>query len=198
MVQFDEATHTYSDEHGVAKSVTQILRDCGIGGNYAGVPEFVLQRKAALGTKVHELTHFYDEDDLDEASIDDKCRPYFDAWVEFRAKTGFSPRLIEQRYIIKSEFGMRFGMTLDREGEFEGEPAIVDLKCSVNEQKLSWGTQVAGYEFGQRSLDGIERKRLVVQLKPTGKYTLYRYDEQNYEAIWMAALVISTAKEVIA
>jgi hypothetical protein len=200
MVHFDEESHTYSDENGPARSVTQILKEVGIGGAYDGIPAHVLENKARLGTNVHKLTHYWDENDLDETQVDPKCKGYLDAWIAFRNDTGFMPRLIEQLYIVKVDAGlhqMRYGMTLDREGDLDGEPTIIDLKCSVNEQRLSWAVQVAGYELGQRSMDGVKRKKAIVQLKPNGKYKLFRYNNENYNAVWMSALILSTAKGIL-
>ena len=192
-VLFDESTHTYSDEIGVVKSVTQILRDCGIGGAYSGVPQHILDAKAAIGTNVHSLTHFYDEDDLDESAIDSKCLPYLNAYIKFRKDTGFVPRLIEERYISELS-GMRYGATIDREGDLDGEPTVIDLKCSCDEQRLSWGTQLAGYEAAQYVMDGIHRNIAIVQLKPNGRYKIFEYPLSDYAPIWLAALIVSHAK----
>ena len=60
MINFDERTHTYTDENGKELiSVTTLLQKAGIGPRYGVVDEEVLQKAAAKGTLVHKEIEDY-------------------------------------------------------------------------------------------------------------------------------------------
>lgn len=60
MINFDERTHTYTDENGnVLISVTTLLKQAGIGPKYDAVNEEILQKAAARGTLIHKEIEDY-------------------------------------------------------------------------------------------------------------------------------------------
>lgn len=60
MVNFDESTHTYTDENGKKLiSVTTLLRDAGISPSYDFVNEQVLKAAADRGTLIHKEIEDY-------------------------------------------------------------------------------------------------------------------------------------------
>lgn len=60
MVNFDESTHTYTNEKGKKLiSVTTLLRWAGISPSYDGVDPNVLQAKASRGTLIHKEIEDY-------------------------------------------------------------------------------------------------------------------------------------------
>ena len=60
MVNFNEETHTYTDENGkVLVSVTTLLKWAGISPNYDNVPEDILKAKAERGTLIHKEIEDY-------------------------------------------------------------------------------------------------------------------------------------------
>ena len=60
MINFDEQTHTYTNENGqVLISVTQLLKQAGISPNYGFVDEEVLRASAEKGTLIHKEIEDY-------------------------------------------------------------------------------------------------------------------------------------------
>ena len=60
MINFDEQTHTYTNENGeVLISVTQLLKQAGISPNYGYVDEEVLRASAEKGTLIHKEIEDY-------------------------------------------------------------------------------------------------------------------------------------------
>lgn len=59
MVNFDEKTHTYTNEGKVLISTTQLLKMAGISPNYSSVNKDVLEKAAEYGTLVHKEIENY-------------------------------------------------------------------------------------------------------------------------------------------
>lgn len=128
MLTFDEASHTYRWNGEKVASVTQILQDVGLI-DYSSLPLSLREMALERGRTVHTVTHWDDEGDLDESSVDPQIVPYLAAWRRFRMDTGFVPELIEHR-AYSPEFG--YAGTLDRAGRFPGgRKALIDLKNSL-------------------------------------------------------------------
>ncbi len=148
---FDAATHSYTLNGVTIPSVTRALDHAGLV-SYDMVREDILERKSVLGSLVHQACHFYDEQDLDFNSLSEDVKPRLDAWANFRAETGFVPRRIEKRYVATVN-GMTYGLTVDREGFFKKDEAIIDLKTSA--AVAPWcGIQLAGYALGVPDFEG--------------------------------------------
>src|SRR6266566_2325563 len=123
---FDAATHAYTLNGVNIPSVTRTLDHAGLV-SYEMVRQDILEKKSWLGIKVHEACHYYDQNDLNWASLDEDVKPRLDAWASFRADTGFVPQRIEARFVATVN-GMTYGLTVDREGVFKKQEAIIDLK----------------------------------------------------------------------
>lgn len=192
-IQFDDASHTYTDLHDGAKvvSVTQVLNAVGIV-SYDHIPQSVLAHKAEIGKAAHAACHFFDEGDLNWSTVDDEAAPYVQGWLRFRAETDFEPRLIEHRGIATVN-GVRYGYTLDREGEFSGRDTILEIKCTAGIE-MSWGPQLAAYEMARREQDGKPRKRIAVHLRPNGTYSLHDYTDMLDYKVFQYALLLENWK----
>lgn len=199
LFQFDHATHTYRVDGITVPSVTRILDSAGLV-SYGGIRTEVLERKSELGTKVHQATQFYDENDLDWNSLSDEVKPRVEAWASFRNDTGFQPRQIEKRFIATVQ-QMQYGMTVDREGFFgrKNEEAVIEIKNSAKIE--SWhAIQLAGYALGLPDIDGkttssmalfCRRRRIVVQLLETGKYKKFDFTDRNDAGVFISALHVT-------
>ena len=122
----DKATHTYRRGSVVLPSVTQVLEDVGII-DYSFLPGETRDAALERGRKVHTLTQYDDEGDLDESTVRPELMPYLDGWRKFRGESG-----IGQRQIILIEHAMMYEFsyagTVDR--VFDGA-FIVDIKTNA-------------------------------------------------------------------
>jgi len=191
---FDELTHTYRDASGlVLPSVTQVLKDNGFI-NFDRVAPAVLERKRRLGKLVHELTEAYDNGDgFENFEIPDAVMPYCEGWANFCWDSGFKPVITEHR-MVGEIHRMCFGMTLDVEGELNGETYIIEKKCGATESPV-WGLQTAAYDLGRFKKPTC--KRAAVQLGPQFKrnYKLFPYEEPTDYQIFAAALAQTIWKQ---
>lgn len=169
------------------------------------VRQDILERKSTIGTYVHLGTQFYDEGTagvgkgLDWKSLDDKTKGRVEAWAKFREDTGFVPRLIEKRCVAEVN-GMKFGLTVDREGRFRNAEAVIDIKTSESFHEW-WAIQLGGYALGCPGPDGLSplalfhsRRRMIVQLFDNGKYKKHDFNDRRDADIFIAALTITIWK----
>lgn len=194
---FDPVQHVYYDDDMVrVPGTTSLLEDAGLVC-YQHIPAAILAHKAEIGTASHAAAHYYDEGDLDESTVDPEVYPYVlrdGGWTTFRRETNFTPRLLEFRMIATID-GMKVGGTLDRTGLLLKRDSLIEIKCTASKE-ASWGPQTAMYEMILRKLEGpLVRmtasnafyRRIVVWLRPTGRYKLIPYEEiQDYQIAKLA------------
>lgn len=170
---FHDPSHTYRLGGKVLPSVTQIIKNMGLGVDYSAVPPDVLRRAAARGSEVHRLTALMDRGEFDaNTEFDPALEPYLDAWAKYRASAEWEFILIEEP--LASEADATAG-TVDRFGLRQGRPSILDIKCALSYHR-SYELQVNG---GYRSLliaNGIIKERedvvdrIIIQLKRDGTF----------------------------
>jgi hypothetical protein len=185
-----DSGHVYTDTDGARViSCTQALRLAGII-DYSAVPQEYLMRACERGTLVHRITALIDQHwpAWPAIEIPDAVRGYVESWLMFRQTTGFRPRMIERSFIAQVS-GMRFGMTLDREGAVVvesrvGEPLILELKTATLREPW-WGVQLAGYDLGLGPSvhPPYTRRRAVVQLDRDGRMPKLIYYEDPADAV---------------
>ena len=59
MIQFDEATHTYTRNNTVYTSVTTLLAKYNLSADYSNIPTDVLQKAAQRGSSIHKKLEDY-------------------------------------------------------------------------------------------------------------------------------------------
>ena len=178
---FDHETHIYRVDGAVVPSVTQILKPLS---DFSGIPPQVLEAKRDLGTRVHEACHYFDEDDLDEDTIDADVEPYLDAWIKFKKQSGARVLMCETRLF---EPVLRFAGTMDRVLLLNGEHWLVDLKTSFS-LPHAVGPQTAGYL--RALMDPTVTRRGALRLRNDGSYRLDALTEPNDWAVFMACLTL--------
>lgn len=173
MLSFDADTHTYWLGDAKVPSVTTILKAVS---DLDAIPPAILAHAAERGTAVHLGCELYDNDDLDWDSVSEELVPYIEAWVDFRATTGFKPILVESRVFHS---GLFYAGTLDRTGVLYGDLAVVDIKTTAT--MYPWvGMQLAAYQEALHVSMPDEpkhTKRYAVQLKDDGRWKLHEYKE---------------------
>jgi hypothetical protein len=137
------------------------------------------------GSYVHLTCHLYDKGTLDIDTLDDALRPYLDAYIRFKAETGFE--------VVESEVPhyhpqYLYAGTPDKAGTMEGTDTLIDLKTGVIQ---SWtALQLASYElFYDRPM-----KRFGVQLTDEGKYKMVPFTDRTDRNIFLSALAIHNWK----
>lgn len=170
MLTFDEDSHTYFFDGEEVPSVTQILNEVGLTGNFSSPATLDGMERGKL---VHQACEFLDYDDLVLESLDPAIEPYVKAYQKFKDETGFKPELIEKRLYHPE---LRYAGTLDRVGEMRGERVVIDLKTSKNIDKVV-GLQLAAYEMALNNIHILPR--YAVQLKNDGSYLLHSFGERS-------------------
>lgn len=177
MLVLDEATHTYRRGSVVVPSVTQFLSSMEKWGM---VDRETLEHAQARGTAVHKICQFYDEGDLDDASVGN-YRGYLNAWIKFIAE--YKPTF---HAIERSRFSpiFNFAGTPDREATlghrvYNGD-WVLDIKTATVKHRI-WGMQVAAY----RHLVSCEKpawltaRRATVQLQNDGNFNFIPWDDKD-------------------
>ena len=180
MLEFSEKDHVYLLDGKVIPSCTQILQGVGLI-QFNGVSPDVLQRAAAFGTACHRACHLDDLGDLDEQSLDPNLKPYLDAWRTFRGDLKFDS--IEQP-LWHPVYG--FAGTPDRFVVGYPQPTIYDIKTGTTVYPVT-AIQLAGYAI---LADIPTARRLVVQLKPDGKYQVHEFKERTDRGVFLSALSV--------
>jgi len=187
MLAFDEASHTYTHKGVIVPGVTSIIER--VLDSFSGVPEQALEIARARGTAVHDATAFSDLNDLDWETLDVDLVPYVDAWLKFRAVTGFTPIHIEETVFHPRHF---YAGKFDRVGLlWDSSLDLIDIKSGA--LMPSAGPQTAAYKeaFNYRNTNKI-RRRWVVQLLPTGDYKLHEMKDAGDFSTFLAALTLGT------
>ena len=173
---FCEATHLYRikdpfDGHCFnVPSVTQILDRAGLRADFSKVPFDVLEHKRQIGSYTHKAAHLATRGELDATTVDPEVEPYLRAYLYFLRDSEFEIIHTERR-VVGFWNGMWWAGTLDLEGNWQGRPWILDLKCSAG---LHPGheIQTAGYELTlpKPLAMPFRYERGTLHLKPDGTY----------------------------
>lgn len=191
MIEFDEASHTYTLGGVVMPSVTQVLAPLS---DFSKVPRHVLERARQRGTAVHRACELYLLGDLDETSLDEEIAPYYYQFRRFLRESGFRPAKSELR-VWSGRYG--YAGTLDLAGELGKKQVLIDLKTPI-QMPRSTGPQTAAYEAAYREIEDINpRKRIHrygLKLRPE-KYDLVPFTNDDDMGVFLALLTVHRWKE---
>jgi hypothetical protein len=177
VIQFDEATHTYTVEGVKYPSVTEILKEMGLIDTSWFTPEGCVR-----GQYVHQIIEWSINEELDTYSVDPLLTGYLEAWERFTADTGWWPILTEHR--MASEV-YHFAGTADQIGLFSNnQRAIIDIKSGAVSPCTP--LQLSGYEI----LYGQPCKRFALQLHDNGTYKLTEYKDRGDRSTFLAAVAL--------
>jgi hypothetical protein len=180
-LKFDPELHLYTFRGEIIKSVTQILGSVGIiDGTY------YTEKGKNRGTDVHYICQLYDEGDLDEKSIPEGLKGYFDGYLKFQDDFKIKILEIEKRVFNPK---VRYAGTLDRLAisNVDHKYMLIDLKTGVIQPWVA--LQLAAYE---KCLEIDQRiiHRKAVRLLKTGKYQVHSFSDPNdFEYFKCAAMV---------
>lgn len=183
-LHFDPDTHAYTRGGIVIPHVTGVI---GWMNNFIGIPEDVMDKARERGEAVHLMTAMFDLGELDETSVPDEIAGYLDAWKLFRMETNFRPHTVEA--MVESR-KYRYAGTLDRAGDIQRGPALLDIKATAA-LPPSAGPQTAAYL--QAAVEGNpdyykRARRFSVQLRADGTYRLQEHKDKADLSVFLASL----------
>lgn len=185
---FHEDSHTYWEAGERLPSVTEIIDAGEIGEDFTVIPQGVLERKREIGKAVHLASRFFDEDDLDDATIDPAIVGYIAGYRRFRAESGFQPVGWEQPLA-----NLRHGYagTPDRWGMLNYYRTVIDLKTVYTLNVRTVALQIAGgyHELLHEAVGFRPQRHYALHLRPDGTYKLVPAEHRLAWAVFHAALV---------
>lgn len=188
---FDSATHTYRHEGEPVPNVTTLIHSFGLI-DYSQVPKARLEYKKVLGMAVDYACDLWDRDNLDETTIDERIRPYFEGYKKFRELSGFEPDLDKSQRPLYSK-KWRFAGTNDLLGTLDGKTVIIDRKCTWVVY-VAGGPQTYAYKMLAEENYGLKiSRRFALKLNPQGNFDPIQdhefkdpNDEQDFKAcLWL-------------
>lgn len=190
-ITFDEALHEYRINGAKVPSVTEVLKPIVTAGGSDDTRDF----KRQIGKALDAAITLNESDDLDVESLDPAVLPFFEAWLKFKAETGF--RVLLNQVVVYSR-KLRFAGTLDMLGtRIPGavKPVeLIDTKC-VWTMDAATAIQTAGYAIAAAESHGIKvEKRGGVQLLRDGTYRYFPYSNPNDEHVFRSLLNINAWK----
>ena len=180
-LEFDEDTHTYRSGTRLVPSVTHILADLGFIDT-----SFFTEESADRGRKVHKLCELYDNETLDEESIDPRLKGYLDAWIAFCEAEGFAWTMIEKKVFNERSW---YAGTLDRKGvNRRGKTILLDIKTGG---PAPWHAYQLGGYLTCEPADEIQ----TVHLSKDGTFSLQYHDETEAIYDWRAIMHVYNLRE---
>jgi hypothetical protein len=186
-LRFDPVSHRYWLGAREVLSVTQILREAGL------VDATWFTDAARLrGTLLHRATEAVDHGEA-VTTLTAALEPYLAAYAAFVRDARPVWQGIEQPI---ADGALGYAGTVDRWGTLSGDPAVVELKTGT---VPAWTPlQLVAYgrlELGEPRV--ARRRRLALQLLPTGRYAIREYPLVNFgrdERVFLAALAVAQWK----
>lgn len=188
VVTFDRERHAYRVDGRAVLYVSQVLDLAGLGVDYTKIPPATLQHARERGEHVDLCCDLFDADDLAWESVHPEAVPYVRAWASFREREGFKS-IVRQAVVYHPV--LDYAGTADAYGLIGGAAVLVERKCT---SKLSptYALQAALYAMPGISwaaddtpgelLPFDAERRLIVQLKNDGSYTLYDCEQEARKA----------------
>ena len=189
-LRFDEEQHKYYLDGQALISVTQVLKPIS-DLEHGGINEYVLERAAERGSRIHYAIELYNE--LGVIEIDDEYKGYLDAYLSFVRTYDFKP-IYNERQVV-SELG--YAGTVDVVAEVNGVLTVIDYKTTAMLNDKKTGLQIAAYRQALRE-EGIEVDNgAVLQLKKDGKYKFVMYGKDELDEHFKYFKLLLDAQKVI-
>jgi hypothetical protein len=185
-LELEESTHNYTLDGRRLISVTQVL---SILDDRWKVDPFYLER----GRLIHLATEYYDRDELDFDTVDDRIKPYLGAYINFKKDASFKPGFIEYPLYHSQYF---YAGKIDRIGIINGCGSLIDLKSGAKTK--SDELQAVAYRELCRINNIPINKQFDLYLKDNGTYKLESVEHYKLLLpVFLACLTIARWKEGI-
>jgi hypothetical protein len=169
--------------------VTSVLQFVGIRSSFEFLKpadrEFYLGR----GKMIHKATEFYDKGTLDESLLDERIIPYIEAYKLFRLEVKGKVKHSELAISSKAYgYQGRIDRVIRGSNLYDGN-IIFDIKTTSADTATR--LQLSAYQYAYCNSNRVAARRGVIELKDTGKYSVYLYsmveDFADGDA-WLTAL----------
>lgn len=119
---------------------TRVSEILSILPGYKNIAPEVLERKAQVGTNVHNAIFLHGKDI--PLNLTDEEQKYFESYQKWAEIVELKPILTETRLYDE---GLKITGCVDYFGGFDKEYLLIDYKTSVCEDKVKWPLQAAFY-----------------------------------------------------
>lgn len=143
-VVFHEDTHTYDYEGRQLKGITKIIKERLFPDEYANVPDYILQKAADFGHKIHSDIELYDNGVPVESE-------YVDTYENLKVKNNLINVCNEYLVSDLKEFASSIDIVMQRGDEI----ILVDTKTTynLNRDYVAWQLSVYKYFFELQNPD---------------------------------------------
>lgn len=171
--RFNEAEHAYYLGDKRIPSITQLL---DMGGLVNGAQYFT-EESRRRGTEVHQLCADYDMGALDPATVTSNRRPYLMAYVAACAALKPKWDAIEEADVHPVH---GFAGRTDRVGFVLNRQTVAEIKSATKARHHAIQTALQAVLASVRwPLPAEHWQRLVVYVKPTGKFSVDRHEDRR-------------------
>jgi len=130
------------------------------------IPEHILQRKAELGSNVHQAISDHIKNEF--SVITDKEDLYLESFLKWEKAVNLETRDAEMRLYYEP---MKLTGCIDMIGKVQsnGPYHLIDFKCTATHDPVKWPLQAAFYSFlAQVNGMKLDNRCLFIQLDPNG------------------------------
>lgn len=182
-ILFDEEPHTYSFRGKPYDSVTQVIRLAGLGDDFSMVNAERMEYAQRRGRMVHLACQYYDDGELDMATVHESIKGYVSAYVLFRKERPLKVVANEKRLL-----SLRLGVagTPDLVCFMDGRRSVIDRKTSQHMSK-AMGIQTGGYKTLWNDIFPTTpvHDRYGLRLEIGGQYRLIRHEDPDDEPAFL-------------
>jgi hypothetical protein len=178
-VKFIKDSHEYFVDGKKVMSVTEILdryaNHLDIDNDYANIPQFVLQRAAEKGTKLHKDIELFEKNKRQSGSIELKN------YIKLKKELGFKVKFNELMVVIKNNYDQvvaagRLDMVID----IGGELGIIDIKRTSKFYSKKVTAQINLYKMGLAYTYGLDAKQLFCLRLREDVAEAHRIEDETY------------------
>lgn len=178
MIQFDEATHTYTRNNNPYISVTTLIKQFGLSPDYSGIPKEILEKAAARGNATHkDLENFIKQG----TTTNNPDLINFSKYVAIRnidLTTAKSEQMVyDDNYLVAGTVDFQY---------FDGDDDIIaDFKTtsSIHWEAVSWQLSIYAYMICQGDILQYYMKHLKVFHMYNGKFTVKDVPTIEYDEV---------------
>jgi hypothetical protein len=135
--------------------------------SFKDIPEYILKNAALRGDIVHKIIQMDLTFGLDESSVDEKIKGFYESYKLFKEDNHLEPKMVEMKFYCPS---LNYCFTLDYKGKCNNLNSLIDWKTGSVYDEVKYRAQVGGQYNGLLDYfeDDLEQVG-VVQLYKNGK-----------------------------
>ena len=174
---YNEDLHQYTYRGKVVPSVTQIADPISFEKLNA-LDKLMLQHSAERGSMIHAYCQEFSNTMEYPEEIDEECRPYVDAFVQWYFDFDVKPL-----YTELAMFSEKFAGRCDLIAEINGKKVIIDLKTTSSINKKPLRVQMAGYSLLSYYGEAMNGNKLELNIDDTAVLHLKKDGTYEYKVV---------------